>query len=106
MKNINFYFIPSAYIGYKERSVLKILYALLFVRSPSNTKSEIVRFMTALSKKDPYLNFRLILPQYFCSLIYRIVIKYQLPKSVRIFFAHLDYQVYRENIFCVKRQRR
>ena len=101
MKNINFYFIPSAHIGYKERSMLKILYALLFVRSQSSTKSEIVRFMTALSNEDPNLNFRLKLPQYFCSLVHKLVIKCQLPKYVRIFFAHLDCQVYRENIFCV-----
>lgn len=101
MINLNVFFIPSPHVGYKERSIIKILYSLFYIRSAEPKKDELAHFMTKLSQQSEVKTLRLYLPQYVCNLIYDFLIKFQISKSINFFFAHFDSGIYRDNIYCV-----
>ena len=101
MNTLNIFFIPSAYVGYKEQSVIKILYAFFFVRSVDPKKDAVTRFMIELSRQSNGMSFRLILPQYLCKILFNFLNKYKLSKSINLFFAHMDSGIYQKNIYSV-----
>jgi hypothetical protein len=101
MKKLNFYFIPSARVGYKEISVIKILYALLFVKSPEAYKLKTALFMKALADGSEDYNIAITLPQSFCKKIYQFAVKFPVPPFIQMFFAHVDGEKDRANIFSV-----
>lgn len=101
MKKLNFYFIPAARVGYKEISIIKILYGLLFVKSPEPSKLKTALFMKALADSSKDYNITIKLPQSLCKKIYHFVIKFPVPLSIQFFFAHVDGEIYRANIFSV-----
>ncbi len=101
MNKLNIFFIPSSYVGYKERSIIKILYALFIVRSADPKKIAVIRFMIELSHHSEGVTLTLCLPQYLCTLLHSFLIKCKLSKSINLFFAHIDTGIYRSNFYCV-----
>ena len=101
MNKLNIFFIPSPYVGYKERSIIKILYALCYIRSDDPKKDAVTRFMIALSNQSEITTLRLCLPQYLCKAFYKFFIKFNVSKSINVFFAHIDTGNYRDNVYCV-----
>jgi hypothetical protein len=101
VNKLNIFFIPSPFVAYKNRSVIKIIYALFFVRLADPKKDAVVHFMIELSRQSEVKALRLYLPQYVCNLIYDFLIKFKLSKAINFFFAHIDSGVYRDNIYCV-----